>query len=292
MVFLDKSLFSSYQFHPPANLSQHSSQGSDDATLPAFSVSLPSLLAALQVFGSGEPAKPNPWKRDAFSNDAFSADVLGISGICRIRYDAIGSALNIVLEESQLTTNCELVTYEPVFSSDIPFSRDELAIKVIMGASYLFDAISEIANTNAEKLKLSATASHFSLSSSSELGATAVRFHRDAKIPGETQHQQIGVGKPNQNDPSAEKSLLETFLVSNESFGQFYKFSHISITKRALSSAIKVSVRVDSQGVLSLQFMIENMDGQGVSFVDFRFVPLIKEEQDEDEDEEDISTTQ
>jgi cell cycle checkpoint protein len=284
MILLSKSLFSSYQFNPPADVSQHSSSTSDDGALPTFSVSLPSLLAALQVFGSGEPSKPNPWKRDTFANEAFSADVLGISGICRLRYDATGSSLNVVLEESQLTTNCELVTYEPAFTSDIPFARDELAIKVIMGASYLFDAISEISNLNASKLKLSATPSHFSLSSSNELGATAVRFHRDAKIPGQTQHQQIGNAG---NDQSAERSLLETFLVANESFSQYYTFSHVAVTKRALSSAIKVSIRVDSQGVLSLQFMMENLDGQGVSFVDFRFVPLIREEFDEDEAEDD-----
>lgn len=59
---------------------------------------------------------------------------------------------------------------------------------------------------------------------------------------------------------------------------------------RAMGVAAKVSVRVDEQGVLSLQFMIE-VDQNKVSFVDFRFVPLADEEEGDDgeveEDEED-----
>lgn len=62
-------------------------------------------------------------------------------------------------------------------------------------------------------------------------------------------------------------------------------------------AASKVSIRGDRQGVLSLQFMIELGDGGSgprdntvppgggaggnVSFVDFRFVPLLDEEGEE-----------
>lgn len=64
----------------------------------------------------------------------------------------------------------------------------------------------------------------------------------------------------------------------------------------------KVSIRIDRQGVLSLQFMIDfgeddGLDGRGGAqqpmaskmensgFVDFRFVPLVDDD-DEDEDED------
>lgn len=55
-----------------------------------------------------------------------------------------------------------------------------------------------------------------------------------------------------------------------------------------MAIASKVSIRGDEQGVLSLQFLID-VDGGGVSFVDFRFVPLEPEEREEeaDGDEED-----
>ncbi len=62
-----------------------------------------------------------------------------------------------------------------------------------------------------------------------------------------------------------------------------YKYSLIRGASRAMAIASKVSIRGDEQGVLSLQFMIENDDG-GVSFVDFRFVPFVPEDGEGDEE--------
>ena len=52
-----------------------------------------------------------------------------------------------------------------------------------------------------------------------------------------------------------------------------------------MAIAAKVSIRSDEQGVLSLQFMID-VEGGGVSFVDFRFVPFIPEEGEDEEESE------
>jgi cell cycle checkpoint protein len=50
--------------------------------------------------------------------------------------------------------------------------------------------------------------------------------------------------------------------------------------------ASKVSVRGDEQGVLSLQFMVE-VEEKKVSFVDFRLVPFVpNDDEDGEEDEE------
>lgn len=275
MAFLAKTLFSTYHFNAPAlSSSQNRSQNSDaDLLVPPFSISLPSLLETLQIFGVSESAKPNPWRREPYgSNDAFSAQVLGISGICRLGYAAPGSPLVVVLEETGITTTCELVTYEPSFTADIPFARDELSLKVIMGASYLFDAISELSTTNPENLTIGATSESFTLSASSALGAAVVQFHRDTK-------GSRGGDPTSQRVP--DKGVLETFLVPNGAFNQSYKFAHIAAARKAMDSAVKVSVRGDEQGVLSLQLMIENIEGQGVSFVDFRFVPMVNDGDEE-----------
>lgn len=80
------------------------------------------------------------------------------------------------------------------------------------------------------------------------------------------------------------KDLLETFTVP-EKWTQSYKFDMIKAASEAMRLASKVSVRGDEQGVLSLQFMVE-VEGGGISFVDFRFVPFLQEE-DEDGDNED-----
>lgn len=182
-----------------------------------------------------------------------------MAGICRLTYAAIGDPLCIVLEEAGVTTTCELVTFEPEFREEIPLQRDALAQKVIMRASWLHDAITELSSTSPTRLTIvaSPTAPYFTLSTSGPLGSATVEFS---------------------NDPQ----LLETFQVSKRTVNTF-KYSLISGASRAMAIASKVSIRGDEQGVLSLQFMIENDDG-GVSFVDFRFVPFVPEEGEGDEE--------
>lgn len=91
------------------------------------------------------------------------------------------------------------------------------------------------------------------------------------------------------------QGLLETFQCG-ERFETSYNFALVKAAWRAMSSASKVSVRVDGQGVLSLQFLIEVEEAggaggaarqggeaqdagrEGVAFVDFRVVPLVEGE--------------
>ena len=181
-----------------------------------------------------------------------------MNGICRLSYSAQGEPLRIILEEKGVTTTCELVTYEPDFLEDIPLQKDAIAQKIIMRASWLHDAINELSSTSPTRLTMvsSPTAPYFTLSSSGPLGSATVEFS---------------------NDPQ----LLETFHVPRRTVNT-YKYSLIKGASRAMAIAAKVSIRSDEQGVLSLQFMID-VEGGGVSFVDFRFVPFIPEE-GEDED--------
>ena len=169
---------------------------------------------------------------------------------------------------------------------DIPFLRDQVSLKVVMRASYLYDAISEVSAHNPPVITLSARKRIFTVAATSDLGSAVVDFHRDAKSTYKTpsgMEDQADSGRPNPQS----SGLLETFHLANGtegSFSQSYKFSHIAATKRALQAATKVSIRADVQGVLNMQFMIENLEGGGASFVDFRFVPLIGDEDDHGDD--------
>ena len=185
-----------------------------------------------------------------------------MNSICRLSYSAQGEPLRIILEEKGVTTTCELVTYEPDFLEDIPLQKDAIAQKIIMRASWLHDAINELSSTSPTRLTMvsSPTAPYFTLSSSGPLGSATVEFSKDPQ-------------------------LLETFHVPRRTVNT-YKYSLIKGASRAMAIAAKVSIRSDEQGVLSLQFMID-VEGGGVSFVDFRFVPFIPEE-GEDEDESEI----
>ena len=184
-----------------------------------------------------------------------------MTGICRLSYSAKGDPLYIVLEETGVTTSCELVTYEPELQEDIPLQRDNLAHKVIMRASWLHDAINELSSTSPSRLTIAAspTTPYFTLSSHGPLGSATIEFS---------------------NDPQ----LLETFQVPSRTVNT-YKYSLIKNASKAMAIASKVSIRCDEQGVLSLQFMIEVEVG-AVSFVDFRYVPYVPEEDEDDHDDE------
>ena len=197
---------------------------------------------------------------DSFSRSdraaPFENRALGMTGLCRLSYGAIGDPLSIILEENGVTTTCELVTYEPDLREEIPLQRDALAQKIIMRASWLNDAITELSSTSPTQLTIMASpeAPYFTLSSNGPLGSATVEFSKDPQ-------------------------LLETFQVAERTVNT-YKYSLIKGASRAMAIASKVSIRGDKQGVLSLQFMIE-VDGGAVSFVDFRFVPFVPED-DED----------
>ncbi|KAJ4292688.1 checkpoint clamp complex protein Rad1 [Kalmusia sp. IMI 367209] len=242
-------------------------QDLDPEALPIFQISLPALLETLQIFGLTDPntSKP-PWARDNPTSTAaaFSNNVLGMNNMCRIAYDAPGSPLTVILTEATIRTT------------------SHVAFKTIMRGTWLFDAISELSSTSPEKLTLWARnrgrKPYFALSSSGTLGSARVEFNNDA--------QARAVPPPTNGleDQSAQASLLETFQLGDPSstLRASYKFSLIQRAARAMSVATKVSVRVDEQDVLSLQFMIEVEPGK-LSFVDFRFVPLVEGDDEGDE---------
>lgn len=137
-----------------------------------------------------------------------------------------------------------------------------------------------------------------------------------------------GKGSSSSSKRKPAPTVTETFLVNPPpSMGtrvkQNYRFALIRKASRAMAVANKVSIRGDIQGVLSLQFMIElggdnssagagsissgnggatsfgGVPGPGgsaafgsnVSFVDFRFVPLIDDDEEqggEGDDAEDV----
>jgi cell cycle checkpoint protein len=210
-----------------------------------------------------------------------------MNNLCRITYDVPGAPLSVVLTEASIRTTCDLTTYEPEYADEIPFDRNSLAFKTIMRGTWLSDAISELSSTSPEKLTMYAKMVRgkpfFALSSSGTLGSARVEFNNEPRPSA------FRTPAPTNGDDASEPpaSLLETFQLSDpdDILRSTYKFSMIQKAARAMSVSTKVSVRADTQGVLSLQFMVEveGTEGGKVSFVDFRFVPLVEDEDDEAE---------
>lgn len=256
-----------------------------------FLISLVALLETLQIFGSIDnkdrySSRPDTSYSSGIhssrpggvlgGSSAFDTRVLGMTGLCRLSYTGPGAPLSITLEEGNVTTTCELITYEPetMMGSgvhdgeyyEIPFDRNSLTQKVIMRASLLHDAIAELATTAPDCLTIisSPKAPYFTLSANGPLGSSTVDFNKDAR----TAIQREGV-----ND----QQLLETFQVSGQRVVNTYKFSLVRAAAKAMQAAEKVSIRTDMQGVLSLQFMVQ-LDSGHVTFVDFKIVPLLSDD--------------
>ncbi|KAF1954660.1 Rad1-domain-containing protein [Byssothecium circinans] len=298
-AFLAKDLFTTYTFRAPPEPSPHPQDSDDEnaqdpaATLPTFQISLPSLLETLQIFGLTDPAPSSrpPWSRAEATSTAFSNNVLGMNNLCRILYTSLGGPLSIILTESTIRTSCDLTCYEAAFNEEIPFDRDYLALKTIMRGGWLGDAVQELSSTSPEKLtlwaRMKARKPYFALSSSGTLGSARVEFNDNNNNNNNSRPSVHTNPSDTAADPSQPPtSLLETFLLRTSSpLKASYKFSLIQRATRAMSAASKVSIRVDEQGVLSLQFMIEVEGGGGkVSFIDFRFVPLVEDEDEDDEE--------
>lgn len=294
----------------------------DSTVHPQFLVSLSALLETLQIFGIGDTNLPsssfsNPAPQSG-AVGAFTNPALLLGRSCTLRYQNIGSPLSITLSESGITTTCELTTYEsddPSFGTaagelDIPLQRDAIIMKIIMRSAWLHNAITELDGTNPTVLSISASSKKepfFALSGSGgPFSESTVEFSID-----KNNHETDFTHKPLSRDGEAPSrraklapTVTETFQVNPPSsmgsrVKENYRFALIRKAAQAMAAATKVSIRGDIQGVLGMQFMIElgdsgntsggNLPNEGVSkkvsFVDFRFVPLIDEDDGEEEDE-------
>lgn len=260
---LGKSLFTSYTLNlPPA-------EEEDEPNYPSFQISLPAFLETLQIFGAADvaarqaKADADPYRSNLrnYRPDAFSNQTLGMSGTCALSYPQEGEPFSIILEESGVKTTCNLTTYLPESPEEIPFDRDDLAFKIIMQSRWLLDALVEMAPTSPNRLTIMASKHepYLRLSSNGPLGGSSVDFAKG-------------------------RELLETFSVRDR-WVQSFKFDMIKSASEAMRIASKVSLRGDRQGVLSLQFMVE-MEGGGINFLIFSFVPYASQEDDQDEDDE------
>ncbi|KAK3986718.1 Rad1/Rec1/Rad17 [Cladorrhinum sp. PSN332] len=274
----NKNLFTTFLVNLPEPEHRPPSSASDSESEPdppsvTFQISLPALLETLQIFGAADAATRqaksdvDPYRSNLrnYRSDAFSNQALGMAGTCSLSYVAEGDPFSIVLEESGVNTTCNLTSYVPEIPEDIPFDIENLSFKIITQARWLLDALTELAPASPEKLTITASKKEPYLrltSSGGPLGSSSVDFAKG-------------------------RDLLETFAVNTRGgkvWRNTFKFDILKSASEAMKIASKVSLRGDSQGVLSMQFMVE-IEGGSLSFLDFRFVPYAMSEAEEGSDD-------
>lgn len=238
-AFLDKDMFSFYRFNP----SNEDSMDNENPSTPIFFTV--SLLAMLECFN----IMNNDLKEKNFliNRKLQQQNILRVGGSCHLSYIGDGHPFVFIIQESGMVTTCELTTFEKEDHTDIFLQNNMLNQKIIIKSESLYDAIQELEFSSSELLTIRSSPRHphLRLSSIGTMGSVIIDY-------------------PNERD------VIEGFSCANV-VENSYKFSMIRHSIHAMSSAIKVSIRTDENGVLSMQFMIETGEGK-YSFVDFRIL--------------------
>ncbi|BGP52426.1 checkpoint clamp complex protein Rad1 [Rhodotorula kratochvilovae] len=253
-----------------------------------MTVSLSTILECLNIFGNagGGAGAGNPFKRDGgggggdreedegaaggggwrgrrrrmgsdddeprFARRGAQAGDEGKMTSLRMSYAGHGDPLVLLLEEGGIVTRCEITTYEPEGLLDLAFADEAKVQRLVIKSDGLRDALSELPPSS-EKLTFS-----FSPPSAARGGASGRYGTLDRDEEEEVplfRIESVGTLGSTEMDYTDDKDVLETFECEFP-IRNTYKFSHIQLTKHALASAIKVSIRTDDAGLLSLQFMI------------------------------------
>ncbi|CAO1614653.1 unnamed protein product [Sympodiomycopsis kandeliae] len=293
VAYISCSLFSQFAFDPSIGTegvsSTHTSNlTSLDAELPSldFDLNLHTLLECINIFGGAPPgntlsgkgafssnkeARSNkPWSRsvdaaddrdDAAQPGRFTASRPGEESLratsMRIRWRGIGYPIILLLEEADVTTRCELATFESKDTNNLSYYHQDTQSQCILSSDYLYDALQSIDQSSCSKITL---------------------LFSNSYLPDPTQPQQSlpssSVGKPMfklisdgdfgscETEFFPDSNVLEKFTCSRLTVNS-YKWSHFTRLTKAIQYSVRSSIRVANSGLLSLQLMMPKGTGGG-----------------------------
>ncbi|KIJ43981.1 hypothetical protein M422DRAFT_779511 [Sphaerobolus stellatus SS14] len=181
----------------------------------------------------------------------------------RLSYAGTGHPLVLILAEEATgpKTTCEIQTSENESPVDVPFDDSRKVIKIILKSSWLRDALEEIDSTCDKITFIGIPPAETLPGSSAAKGSIKPIFRLRAE----------GTFGSSQMDYPNDKDVLETYECA-EAVKFTYRVSNIASALRALQSSIRTSLRIDDEGLLSLQFMMA-VGGAG-AFIELRCQPL------------------
>lgn len=162
-------------------------------------------------------------------------------------YVGHGHPLTLMLEEAGVLTDCSIKTLDAEETLDFDFCAANVVNKVIMKSDCMKEAFAELDMTSDTlEVLISPTAPYFRLSTCGYAGTTQIDYPKDSE-------------------------MMEVFDCQKTQSNR-YKLSLLKCTTKALNQSVKISIRVDKRGFLSLQYMILTDDKQ-VCFVEYMCVP-------------------
>ncbi|KAJ3500861.1 hypothetical protein NLJ89_g9603 [Agrocybe chaxingu] len=258
----------------------------------AFEIPLSTVLECLNIFGTVGASATNVssgggpggreggagrgqgrgWRRDRDDNDGSDAERGGrregrgieayFTGAAsekktgmRLSYAGAGYPLTMIIAEdaSGPTTTCEITTFDPEPQFELDFDSSSTMLKIILKGTLLppqnlRTRPQEIHGKKQPQRRVPPPRPMLRIQATGTFGSAEMDY-------------------PNDRD------VLETFeCVQTVSFS--YRFAHISRTLRALQSSTKTSLRIDENGLLSLQFLMPTPRPRSIGGTTDAFVEL------------------
>ncbi|EYC30546.1 hypothetical protein Y032_0005g2709 [Ancylostoma ceylanicum] len=173
----------------------------------------------------------------------------GSGATLKMTYDGFGEPVKLVLEEDGIVVDMSVQTLSTEEVLDFDFDTDDVTFKIIMKSYMLKEAIKEIDSTS-PTVTFTVNNDEFLIITEGEIGRAVTRFPRHSE-----QVERLECNEP----------VTHRYLVS--------LIRHMST---AFAIANKVSLRCDSRGVLSIQFMVEQAEHKQV-YIEFYCAPQIED---------------
>ncbi|KAL0947456.1 hypothetical protein HGRIS_013563 [Hohenbuehelia grisea] len=319
-AFIFADIFDEFVYNAEKPSLENSSQASDSEDAEqenaAFEIPLGTLIECLNIFGtagasaSSSSSRARRWKRDDDDRGSENEDDndgrrlgpnrggdAGNTSIeqyfasgsekrtgMRMSYAGSGYPLMLIIAEEAdgPTTACEITTFDPEPHLELPFNANETELKIILKSSWLRDALSEL-DPSFEKLTFIGNPPP---ESAAATGAQTSARRKSAARSGALQPPMLriqavgGFGSIEMDYPN-DREVLETFECAQRVCFS-YRAVHVTRALRALQNSTKTSLRIDSSGLMSLQFLMPSPVPRSrpgtksgtEAFIDFKILPL------------------
>ncbi|KAG8751650.1 ssDNA endodeoxyribonuclease [Serendipita sp. 396] len=274
-AYLANSLFESFVYNPSSESNDTEEEIDEGDTSTEIEINLSILNEALSIYGSGGGF----WKRKERNDpdqqededevrgplDRFFGRKTAVTSL-RMSYIGDGHPLRLILAERAEgpTTVCQIHTLVPERRMGLPFDDEEKIVKIIMRSSWLRDTLAEI-DTSCDYVTIicnppQKVACHGKGPSSRPNDSF---FRIDAK----TSKGGVEIDFPN------DREVLEHFECG-QSLKFHYSFDFVHKMIRALAVSVKVSIRIDSEGTMSLQFLMPSgTSKERTTWMEYRCLP-------------------
>ncbi|CAL1538335.1 unnamed protein product [Lymnaea stagnalis] len=176
-----------------------------------------------------------------------SSALPGVNTSLKMCYAGYGCPLILMLEEDGVLTDCSIKTLEPDEVLDFDFCSADVVNKIIMKSECLKEVFNEL-DTTSEVLQIlmSPDQPYLQFSTFGNSGSMHSSFPKDSE-------------------------MVESFQCTQTQTNR-YKISLLKPTVKALTLSTRISIRTDSRGFLSLQYMLRIEENQ-ICFVEYFCAP-------------------